>query len=793
MKNYGNKAKNLAWLMSNGFAVPDFLAVAPQDIFLNYSELRQIVLENIKKGNHGAGAEFEKLKFNGNKIAGLENFGGKITAFRTSSSLEDGAVFSFAGLYDTFLDVPFCEESFRKYAVLCVKSAFSPRVISYLRANNLDCSLLDCSVIIQEMFSAQYAGVSFVGEKDCDSVTVWSKGSCRNIVDGGDADQFTLDNVSLEFNRLKGSQELIEELKRIVNLKSKPQDIEWALSEGVFAILQTRDITKKIPFLQNYGQIFDRTNIAESYPGITSPLTYSFIDSLYSKVYISFFSLVGAKVEDNDRRIFENLLGYIKGRVYYRIENWYAFLKLLPGYKYNKEFFESMLMPQKNRDEKRAKQNIAGSIRCLPVAFKFAVMLFFGGKGQRIFLDNFDKQYTAHKKIDLGKMNDCEIIEYYETARNKFLDDWKIPIMNDFRLMVFYGILKKIIVKKYGSEAQSVLNRLISDFSKANYYESIKGIEDLAVHARRNQKIAAIFAAKGGDAIETIRASHDPEVLQFIERIDCYLDRNCWRHPDELKLESIDIKDDPALIANLIASYPELPEPKKESEITGGMVVKFFSRKTRQAIKDREVFRARRAMVFGVAKDCFMQLAENFVKSGIINIKDDIYFLTVADIRKAANGAMGMQECRNLIKGRKKDIEEYKEIELPDRIIIAKNGGCEIILDDTVPGKDGLAGMAVSAGIVRGPVLVLEKFDPAANFNGKILVTYQTDPGWSLVFPLLKGVILERGNALSHASILSREMNIPLVVKVKNAVSLLKNCRQVELNGNNGNIKIIEK
>jgi pyruvate,water dikinase len=154
---------------------------------------------------------------------------------------------------------------------------------------------------------------------------------------------------------------------------------------------------------------------------------------------------------------------------------------------------------------------------------------------------------------------------------------------------------------------------------------------------------------------------------------------------------------------------------------------------------------------------------------------------------------MGMQECRNLIKGRKKDIEEYKEIELPDRIIIAKNGGCEIILDDTVPGKDGLAGMAVSAGIVRGPVLVLEKFDPAANFNGKILVTYQTDPGWSLVFPLLKGVILERGNALSHASILSREMNIPLVVKVKNAVSLLKNCRQVELNGNNGNIKIIEK
>ena len=73
----------------------------------------------------------------------------------------------------------------------------------------------------------------------------------------------------------------------------------------------------------------------------------------------------------------------------------------------------------------------------------------------------------------------------------------------------------------------------------------------------------------------------------------------------------------------------------------------------------------------------------------------------------------------------------------------------------------------------------------------EILVTKHTDPGWTALIALSKGLIIEHGGVLSHASIVARDLGIPAVIGVRGATDLYKDGQKVEINGSTGEIKII--
>jgi len=91
--------------------------------------------------------------------------------------------------------------------------------------------------------------------------------------------------------------------------------------------------------------VFDNSNIVESYPGVVSPLTYSFAQYVYARVYRRFVALLGvpdAKIAAN-ADIFDNMLSRRDGRVYYNLVNWYRALALLPGFSINRSYMETMM------------------------------------------------------------------------------------------------------------------------------------------------------------------------------------------------------------------------------------------------------------------------------------------------------------------------------------------------------------------------------------------------------------------------------------------------------------------
>ena len=127
----------------------------------------------------------------------------------------------------------------------------------------------------------------------------------------------------------------------------RPQDIEWALEQGRVLLLQSRPITTLAGLADPDGgrRIWDNSNIAESYSGVTTPLTFSFARTVYEEVYRQFCGILAvprARVEDH-RVTFETMLGLVRGRVYYNLLSWYRVLALLPGFSVNRRFMEQMM------------------------------------------------------------------------------------------------------------------------------------------------------------------------------------------------------------------------------------------------------------------------------------------------------------------------------------------------------------------------------------------------------------------------------------------------------------------
>ena len=128
----------------------------------------------------------------------------------------------------------------------------------------------------------------------------------------------------------------------------RPQDVEYCFdANGRLFILQVRPVTR----IEEYGPaagnhlVWDNSNIIESYSGVTTPMTFSFIRRVYAIVYHCFAEVMGVSPEviRANRQTYDNMLGMFHGRVYYNLKSWYRSLRMLPGFQYNSRFMESMM------------------------------------------------------------------------------------------------------------------------------------------------------------------------------------------------------------------------------------------------------------------------------------------------------------------------------------------------------------------------------------------------------------------------------------------------------------------
>ena len=162
--------------------------------------------------------------------------------------------------------------------------------------------------------------------------------------------------------------DVAREARRLADAMGSPQDVEWALlppigggrTGGAFVALQARPITTPVssahltsrepssqppPRPGSATRLWENSNLIESYGGMTSPMTFSFARRVYEGVYREFARTMGVPraLLQTNRPVFASMLGYVRGRVYYNLFNWYRTLRLLPAYSLNREFLDGML------------------------------------------------------------------------------------------------------------------------------------------------------------------------------------------------------------------------------------------------------------------------------------------------------------------------------------------------------------------------------------------------------------------------------------------------------------------
>ena len=198
ISNVGNKAKFLIEMKNNTFNVPDGFVVDSD----TYSEeirnnkldkeitkcLNRLNKENISEISKEIITLFDSFKFSNNTINKIEELLSerKLYAVRSSGTKEDLDNYSFAGQYQTFLNIK--KDDVLNKIIGCYKSMFSEVILSYFVNNNISTDYLKMSVIVQEMVSSEYSGICFtvdpISGNDKTMLIEVGEGLGENIVSG---------------------------------------------------------------------------------------------------------------------------------------------------------------------------------------------------------------------------------------------------------------------------------------------------------------------------------------------------------------------------------------------------------------------------------------------------------------------------------------------------------------------------------------------------------------------------------------------------------------------------------
>lgn len=822
----GGKAMNLFKLIYSGINVPTFGVITTNSYkyWLEKGRLPEKLLETIKE-----------------EISGWSNQ--KYFAVRSSMNQEDGGVNSFAGIMETYLYVE--PESFEEKIVECFKSLTSDRSNEYLKKRGKEGSEVLGAVIIQTMIDSDVSGVAFSRCPTNDSSLILIEscfGLCEGIVSGQvDVDSYYMDrfenqikveisvkedvfhyNENLckvektqcephkkEISSLNNNQMkiLFQEILRIEKHYKIPVDIEWTFGQEEpdnLIILQTRPITKKFPNLH----YFVDTNLAESYPGLSSPLTGSIIPRLYNVVFLQAFDLLGTSPKRINlmKKHYKKLVEYHGGHLYYNLKSYYAVLYSLPGGEKNVENWHRMIGGNVSSLSFDFREVAPGIFEILKNSYNILKFALFNKRCFKPFYqkgEEFRKEYFS--KLDETE----ELRELTKLFTSLISKDFGfgITVINDLLIMIFLKLFESMAYKKGLNDSD-----IVSCLRTEAELESLKPLEALnSCLDRMSDKMGFLKSCEmmvsKNEFIEYKDLEEDLINLNFLQETELmigYLNEYGDRCFEELKFESLSFKESPFEFIKLLswqANYQnEEIKINTESDSTIELkgLIKWVWKKLHSFIEQREKSRLVRGQFYSLSRSIFFKIIKKLrIEDGFkdFHIKD--YFgLNLESIIDFANSKTEIDELKNTINNNIKWLEsspnfpEYFCTDSSSDPYFLKNYS-EVILNSD---EKIIKGLGASDFEAQGEILVLNHPHEALkikNLSDKVLVTKNTDPAWVFIMSKCAGLISEKGSLLSHTAIIGRELKLPTVVGIKHATGILKTGQKVIISGKEGHVEIL--
>jgi pyruvate,water dikinase len=804
----GGKARALGLLSEAGFRVPEGCVILPSAF-----EAEAGILEK------------EVSVF-------LDRHDG-LFAVRSSAVDEDGATHSFAGQLESFLNVS--RDEVLDKVRLVWQSGFSERIVLYRKQAGLTLPPPVPAVLVQHMVPSEVAGVAFsadpVSGRRGVVVIAAVRGLGEALVSGArtgdsfhvDREDRVISNEVVEPGNPTLSEAAILEIARLARSAAchfgRPQDIEWAMAGGRLYLLQSRPITSLSRQIDPDGawQLYDNSNIAESYGGVTTPLTFSFARHVYEEVYHQFVKILRVperRIEAN-RDVFGRMLGLVRGHVFYNLLSWYRVLAMLPGFAVNRHFMEQMMGVKEPLPEDVLK-DLVGSPRKTTLRDYVEIGGTLAGLiASHVSLPKSIEAFYVRLEETLKPgalaaedLRPDELAAAYRKLQNQLLTRWDAPLINDFFAMIFFGMSRKLVDKWCGDPDGTLQNDLISCQGGIISAEPAKRMIHLAGLARQSPELlAALQDGSLGDIRNLM--TNAPEFQSEYQR---YLEKFGDRCLEELKLESATLHDNPLVLLRSIGRLAGSPEraafdrdavgksamTRVEKALSGHAlrraIFSYVIRQTRDRVRDRENLRFERTRVFGRVRRIFVELGKRLYAQDLLERPRDIFYLQAEEALGFVEGTAVTTDLKSLAKLRREEFAEFGDnppagrFETRGLVYVGHGFEGKKAMDSEIPSGEESKGLGCCPGIVRARVRVILDPRDARIHPGEILVAPRTDPGWIMLFPSASGLLVEHGSLLSHSAIVAREMGIPAVVSIAGLTSWLQTGDLVELDGSTGRV-----
>lgn len=830
LNKVGGKAFNLARLSLNDFNVPPFIILDTDEFWNFLAKDKERYKELLLNYNASSLSEIRKLIENKEfsliskeriktKLDEVFKSHGKII-IRSSATDEDGNNYSFAGMMESYPDLSIEDDVFG-YIKKCYLSCFSDRAMEYRALNKLIDEELSMAVIIQSMVESDFSAVAFTTDpqtNDPDEVLISVvKGTGEKLVSGEEnSDDYVVDEQG-DVRRLSGSLDIDKRIIReIADIgkkieesydKKRARDIEIAIKDQKIYVLQERPISAYSHIDKGqFRTIYDNSNIIESYSGVTTPLTFSFAREVYEKVYRQTLNNFFISQEDIEsiKEDLANMICFYQNKVYYRLNSWYKMTALYPGYNKNKKYMENMMGVKLELKEGKAKQKL----RLFRIYLRFIHKLLRIKKDSLLFVDKFERITKDHFNNSFENYTNKGLVDLYRQLEENILDDFTTPITNDMGAMVFLGILNDALKKKKLSDYEGLLSKVLA---KQGNVESLKqsiALIDLVNYINNDTQLKSYYQ---NTEIEKIIEELDKD-NKINKQIKEYIYKYGSRAMEELKLETVTLFQDPRFLIQTIKNYlnmEKIPAVYSDEEFDIKDFYKHFSlfeklyikpvtEITKYFVKNRELLRLRRTYIYSIVRNIFLRMGQNFKEEGIIENARDIFFMEKKEAFDIASfGIVGYEDIRTQIEERKKEYEINKEKECYERMYfygeVKEENMLPIYARQEIISQDlnTLQGVAGGGRVVEGTVKYVKEPEEA-DIEGYILMAKRTDPGWTVLFPMAKAVIIERGSVLSHSAVIAREMGLTLVVGIRGLTSRVEDGMRVRVDGIKGTVEILE-
>ncbi len=345
----------------------------------------------------------------------------------------------------------------------------------------------------------------------------------------------------------------------------------------------------------------------------------------------------------------------------------------------------------------------------------------------------------------------------------------------------WFNILVPLFQSIYTALFKWQIEKLGYDFAVFDLNHNHPALDEFDPNAHLNA-LHASFVGMDEDTQNLIRSTsfetlaESPDTRTFHQEITRFLERFGHLSDSGNDFSIPPWRENPALVVTMAMeeSRAARGSPKvgwEDVEISAlrRFPLRFLYNRARRYHLYRESISSLYTLGYGLFRNYFLELGDRLVKKQtILKDRNDIFYITIDEIKDLFDVNSDGPEIQRLIDGRKAEIEAAREFILP-----------EVIYGDQPPpleadtAMDKLKGIPTSRGYYRGRVTVVEssqEFDKVS--PGDVLVIPYSDVAWTPLFTKAGAVIAESGGILSHSSIVAREFNIPCVVSVNQACRL---------------------